>query len=101
MLQEVGVAPATPATQSRPDADVLAEDDAVRVAVGHERRDRGRDVAVRGRPASGPQQRVVEAEEVEAEGGAPVGERPELVRMVDCGGQVAEDDPISARRPPW
>ena len=85
MLEQVGVAPAAPAPQACPDADVLAEDDPVAVAVLDQRRDDRRDIPVRRRPTAGTEQRVVEAEQVEPERRASVGERAQVVRPVDGG----------------
>ena len=100
VLEEVGVAPAAPSAEARPDTDVLAEDDPVRVAVPDQRRDGGRHVPIRRRPAARTQQRVVEAEQVEPERRPAVGEGAQVVRPVDGRVAVAQDHPRPDRHRP-
>lgn len=94
MFEQVGITPPTPAPEPRSDADILAQDDAVCVPVPDERDDGTRHVTVRWRPATGTQQGVIEAEQVEAEDGASVGHHAQFVGPIDGGVQMAEYDAL-------
>src|SRR5690349_9541271 len=97
VARDVVIAPAAPAVEPGPDADVAGQHEAIDVSVVDERGDDARDVQVGRRPPPRSQQRVVEAEQVEPEQRATIGEAAEVVRPVDGGGEVAEDDPRRVR----